>query len=39
MTADTIEQYARCVKAGGYAEDPNYEKKLIEKYYSLYGKT
>lgn len=37
MSANTIEEYARCVKAGGYAEDPEYEQKLIKKYYSLYG--
>jgi flagellum-specific peptidoglycan hydrolase FlgJ len=37
MNASTIEEYARCVKAGGYAEDPKYEQKLIKKYYSLYG--
>ena len=37
LDANTIEEYARCVKQGGYATDPNYEEKLIKKYYSLYG--
>lgn len=37
LNANTIEEYARCVKQGGYATDPNYEEKLINKYYSLYG--
>lgn len=37
LNANTIEEYARCVKQGGYATDPNYEQKLITKYHSLYG--
>lgn len=37
LNAQTIEEYARLVKAGGYAEDPKYEQKLINKYKSLYG--